>query len=244
VLYSLGQPKIFLVLLVGLLLAWLVHVGGQRLVQRLVPETKWYLQRRPGAAALVDPFAAVAALLGPATVGWTPPVEWAGHRGPKRRLVMLLLGGPVANLVAGLVAFAALVGWVGGAVIRPTLQVWGSDHLGDFVTLARSFDGPGAPGVFSAGFAKQVLFLLAISQLLVAVISLIPLPPLEGGRLLFLFTPKTAGWQKAEYNLAERNIGLIIVLVGLIRISSGLTPPFAYLGDVIARALALAISHL
>jgi Zn-dependent protease len=98
--------------------------------------------------------------------------------------------------------------------------------------------------MFTVDFAKDALFLVAVVQLLVGVISLIPLPPLEGGRLLFLFTPKTGGWQKAEYNLAERNIGLIIVLVGLIRISGGLTPPFAYLGDVIARALALAISHL
>lgn len=244
-LYSLGHPKIFLVLLVGLVLAWIVHVAGQRLLQRLVPETKWYLQRRPGVAALVDPFAAVAALLSPAAVGWTPPVEWAGHRGRKRPLVLLLLAGPAANLVAGCVIIAAAVAWASAAAVQSVLRSWADAHLlGDFVDLADLFGGPSSPGFLTVGFAKDALFLIGIVQLLVAVISLIPLPPLEGGRLLFLFTPKTVGWQKAEYNLAERNIGLIIVLVGLVRISSGLTPPFAYLGDVIARAVALGISHL
>jgi hypothetical protein len=246
VLYSLDTPKIFLVLLVGLALAWAVHVGAQRLVQRFVPETKWYLQRRAGAAALVDPFSAVAALLGPATVGWTPPVEWASHRGSKRRIVTLLLAGPLANLVVGMAAMAGLAGWAGATGVRFTLDAWAHAPglgLGDFVDLARSMGGSGTPGLFTTGFAQGALFLVAASQLLVGVISLVPLPPLEGGRLLFLFTPRTPGWQKAEYNLAERNIGLVIVLVCMIRLGS-FPPPLAYIGEVIARGLALAASHL
>lgn len=235
-LYSLDTFKIFLVLLVGCFLAWTVHVAGQRLVQHLIPETKWYLQRRAGATSLVDPFAAVAALLGPAAVAWTPPVEWSSHKGSKRRLVTLLLAGPVANLLAGVVLLEGLNLWVGKVSLRGAVDTYGQNFLGYFVDLAKLFD--------HASFGQSALFLLGIQQLLTGVISLIPLPPLEGGRLLFLFTPRTAGWQKAEYTLVERNVGLIIVLVGLIRISSGLTPPFAYLGDVIAHGLALLVSHI
>ena len=76
-------------------------------------------------------------------------------------------------------------------------------------------------------------------QVLVGVISLLPLPPLEGGRLLFLFTPKTLGWQKAEYQLAERNIGLVHRARLSHPDSSGIVPPFAYLADVITHGVAL-----
>jgi hypothetical protein len=43
VLYSLADPKTFVVLLIGLALAWGVHVGAQRVVQARIPETKWLL---------------------------------------------------------------------------------------------------------------------------------------------------------------------------------------------------------
>jgi Zn-dependent protease len=240
-LYSLADPKTFVVLLLGVLLAWAVHVGAQRLVQARISETKWLLQRRPGVAGFVDPFAAVAALLSPASAGWTPPVEWSMHRGSKRPLVTLLLAGPLANLVVGGACVAGAAAWAGKALTGALLSVYG-DALGDFVHFAQVKVGVSTPAgaAVELSYVQHALFLIGFLQLLVAVISLIPLPPLEGGRLLFLFTPKTVGWQKAEYHLAERNIGLILVLAGLVRI--GLVPPFAYLADVITRGLSLLVT--
>jgi Zn-dependent protease len=235
VLYSLAHPDTFLVLLVGVLLAWGVHVGAQRLVQARISEAKWLLQRRPGAAGFIDPFAAVAALLSPASAGWTPPVEWSMHRGSKRPLVTLLLAGPLANLVAGCACVAGAAAWAGQGATTRLLDTYGNNFLGNFVQLAQTDER-----VFGLTWPQQALFLIGFLQLIVFVISLIPLPPLEGGRLLFLFTPKTVGWQKAEYQLAERNIGLILLLVGLVRI--GLVPPFAYLADVVTRGLSLLVS--
>jgi Zn-dependent protease len=241
VLYSLADPKTFLVLLVGVLLAWGVHVGAQRLVQSRIPETKWLLQHRSGIAGFVDPFASVAAVLGPASAGWTPPVEWGSFnvtKGRKRSMVTLLLAGPVANLVVG---FALLVGfdaWIGVSNARAAFSVYGL-ALGDFVGFASSISGGGLEN-----FGKEALLLIGLVQLITGVISLVPLPPLEGGRLLFLFTPRSIGWQKAEYQLSERNIGVIIVLLCMIRISSGIVPPFAYLADVIAHGLAVLSTHV
>jgi Zn-dependent protease len=235
VLYSLADLQTFLTLLAGVLLAWVVHVGAQRLVQSRIPETKWLLQHRAGVAGLVDPFAAVAAILGPASAGWTPPVEWNSHRGSKRPLVILLLAGPLGNLVVGAGCLVGLRSWVGPGNTKAVLAAY-RDYLGSFVDFADGLSG--------GTYLQRALLLIGLVQLIVAVISLIPLPPLEGGRLLFLFTPKTVGWQKAEYQLAERNIGLIILLVGLIRISSGLVPPFAYLADVIAHGLAVLFAGL
>src|ERR1700712_4473319 len=120
-LYSLAHPETFLLLFVGLVLAWAVHVGGQRLVQARMPETKWLLQRRTGVAALVDPFAAVAAVLGTASAGWTPPVEWNHHRGSKRPLVILLLAGPIANLLAGAVLLNGFAQSAGTGFARQAL---------------------------------------------------------------------------------------------------------------------------
>lgn len=222
----------------GVLLAWAVHVGAQRLIQARIPETKWLLQHRPGVAGFVDPFAAVAAILGPASAGWTPPVEWNSHRGSKRPLVILLLSGPVGNLVVGAACLVGFRSWAGAGAAKGALQAYGQVFLGYFVDYADIADRLVAP------FLQRALLLVGLIQLIVAVISLIPLPPLEGGRLLFLFTPKTAGWQKAEYHLAERNIGLILVLVGLIRISNGIVPPFAYLADVVAHGLAVLFTGL
>jgi Zn-dependent protease len=235
VLYSLSHPKVFPLLFVGLLLAWGVHVGAQRLVQRWMPEAKWLLQHRPGVAGFVDPFAAVAAMLGPASAGWTPPVEWNSHRGSKRPLVTLLLAGPLGNLVVGALCLVGFDHWAGKALATGSFDLY-NRGLGQFVDFAQAI------GLSPLSYAQQALLIFGLEQLIVGVISLIPLPPLEGGRLLFLFTPKTIGWQKAEYQLAERNIGLIILLVGLIRI--GFVPPFAFLADVVSHGLAVAFSQL
>jgi hypothetical protein len=121
VLYSLADIQTFLILLGGVLLAWAVHVGAQRLVQSRIPETKWLLQHRAGIAGLIDPFAAVAAILGPASAGWTPPVEWNSHRGSKRPLVILLLAGPLGNLLVGAGALVGYRAWVGPGVATGVL---------------------------------------------------------------------------------------------------------------------------
>ncbi|MDT7571180.1 MAG: hypothetical protein QOE05_1354, partial [Actinomycetota bacterium] len=71
----------------------------------------------------------------------------------------------------------------------------------------------GAPGLPAADTA---VLLFGLMNLYVGVLSLVPLPPLDGGRLLFGLAPRTVGWQKAEYHLVEQNIGLVAVLVLLL----------------------------
>ena len=50
----------------------------------------------------------------------------------------------------------------------------------------------------------------------IAVLSLVPLPPLDGGRLLFGLAPRTHGWLRAEHQLVERNIGTVVLLALLV----------------------------
>src|SRR3712207_7472052 len=54
--------------------------------------------------------------------------------------------------------------------------------------------------------------------------SLVPLPPLEGGRLLFARAPRTHGWQQAELYLVEKNLGTVAVLVLLLLPLGGQQP--------------------
>ena len=47
-------------------------------------------------------------------------------------------------------------------------------------------------------------------------LSLVPLPPLPGGTALFALAPRSVGWQKARYQLVERNIGTAVLLALLL----------------------------
>jgi membrane-associated protease RseP (regulator of RpoE activity) len=45
------------------------------------------------------------------------------------------------------------------------------------------------------------------------VLAILPLPPLDGGKLLFALAPRKMGWQRARYRLDDENWGLLILLV-------------------------------
>jgi Zn-dependent protease len=137
----------------------------------------------------LDPFGAVAAAI--AGFGWAKPVEPPDRRN-RGAMVRVLLSGALANLAVGLAALAAY-----GVVYRPL--------------------GPGSvslPLQYGAGIdlAPSALVLFGLANLMTGLLSLVPIPPLAGGRLLFGLAPRTPGWQKAEYQLDERNIGIAVLL--------------------------------
>lgn len=224
--YTLGHPVLFGSIVLALVAGWLVHADAQRLLARRLGSSnaRWLVPARAGAARLVDPYGAVAALLG--GLGWAPPLEWTPHRGGRRGpVVAVLLVGPLANAVLGVAALAAY--WV----------IWPGSPVFPIVLLNFGF----APD--NAG--QTVLLTMGAINIGLAVLSFVPLPPLEGARLLFLFAPRTLGWQKAEYQLVERNFGLIALLVLLVLpLGPGRIPPLTYVmglvTDPILGALASA----
>lgn len=48
------------------------------------------------------------------------------------------------------------------------------------------------------------------------VTSCLPIPPLTGGRLLFLYAPTSPGWVRARYRLVETQAGVLIALAILL----------------------------
>ncbi len=211
-LYALKYPPSLLVLLVsfvfGLTLHGWVQAGvadrlGDRSVRqqnRLQFNPRWH----------IDPFGAVAALIG--GLGWAAPVELPGRR-DRRRTILVALSGPLANIVLGV---ALLLLW--RFAITPTASsqlafAFSHSEIGASVYVQRGCS-------FASDAVGLSVLLAGASQLYLGVLSLVPIPPLDGGRLLFSLCPQTLGWQRARHYLVEQNIG-IAVLLALLLINLG-----------------------
>ena len=198
-LYALADPVSFVVLVVGFLLAATLHGWVQALVATRTGDRRPAMggRTRPDPRRHVDPFGAVAAAI--AGVGWARPVEPPDRR-RRGALVAVLLSGALANLVVG---FALLVGF----------RLAGGDVMGTTVRLLQYGVGQGIGG---GDLLLRVLLMLGLMHVFVGALSLVPLPPLDGGRLLFALGPRSPGWQKAEYQLDERGIGIAVLLALLL----------------------------
>ena len=198
-LYALGDPVSFVVLVLSFLVAATLHGWVQALVATRTGDRRPAAEgrTRPDPRRHVDPFGAVAAAI--AGVGWARPVEPPDRR-RRGALVAVLLSGAVANLVVGavlLLGVQALTGGITGMTVQ-LLQYGVGRGIGGGDLLARA------------------LLMLGLMHVYVGALSLVPLPPLDGGRLLFALAPRSPGWQKAEHQLDERGIGIAVLLALLL----------------------------
>jgi Zn-dependent protease len=195
VLYALGDPLSFVLLIVSFLVAvtlhgWVQAVFAARADDRQAQRSG---RTRPDPRRHVDPFGAIAGAI--AGLGWPKPVE-VDERAPRRALLTVLLSGVVVNAVVGAAALAAFSVLSDVSVLASTAILQRGLPLDDL--LARG------------------LLLFGLMNVFVAALSLVPLPPLGGGRILFAYAPRTPGWQKARYHLVEQNIGVAVLLALLI----------------------------
>ena len=194
-LYALGAPVSLVLLVLSFVVAATLHGWVQAAVATRSGDRRPALagRTRPDPRRHVDPFGAVAAAI--SGIGWARPVELPDRR-RRGALVAVLLSGAVANLVVGLAALVAFR-LAGGALAFPSVQLL--QH-----------------GTGGGDLLLRALALFGLMNVFVGALSLVPLPPLDGGRLLFALGPRTSGWQKAEYQLDERNIGVAVVLALLL----------------------------
>ena len=196
-LYALGDPVSFVLLLLSFVVAvtahgWAASIAADRAGDRR-PRMEGRL--RPDPRRHLDPFGAIAGAI--AGIGWAKPLEPTGLRPRKGALIASCLAGSVVNLLLAaiaLVGFRAVLGSGISAVSATVLQ----------------------QGLSSGTLAERALLLFGLMNAYVGILSLVPLPPLDGGRLLFGLAPKSGGWQKAEYHLVEQNIGLAAILLLLL----------------------------
>ena len=198
-LYALGDPVSLVLLLVSFVVAVTLHGWVQSVVARRQGDRQVAAERRtaPDPRRHLDPFGAVAAAI--SGIGWAKPVEPPDRR-RRGAMVSVLLSGAIANLVVGLSALAALPFVASGA--GSVVGLAGASRL-----LQTGIDGD---------LAARALLLFGLANLMTGLLSLVPIPPLDGGRLLFGLAPRSPGWQKAEYQLVERNIGIAVLLALLL----------------------------
>ncbi len=197
-LQALGDPVSLLLLLVAFVLALVIQGLTQALIATRVGDPRPRQERRlsPDPRRHIDPFGAVGGLI--AGIGWAKPYDPPDRR-RRGALVAVLATGPLLLSTLGLlllVAFRLLAGSSGGLPSR------------GLVTLLQF--GIGGP------LELRALLLIGVSWLFFGVLALVPLPPLAGGYLLFGLAPRTGTWQKAEYQLIERNIGIAVLLALLL----------------------------
>ncbi|ONH32899.1 M50 family metallopeptidase [Pseudofrankia asymbiotica] len=228
-LFHLAEPAallgIFLALVIGVYAHDTAQIFAARLVRDPTPLRSGRLKARP-LPNRVSPFSAVAMLI--AGNGWAEPIGM-NEVWRKRRFHVsaAILSGPLAYL---LLAFGALAGVAG--LSEPATLV-----IGDRTIKYDSIDS----------FPAELLLSMAVTFAAMFILSLIPIPPTDGGRVLFLLGPQSPGWRNANYKLTETHLGIILLLVILLvpillpslpSIVGQLVPPLLRgLGDIVGLSL-------
>ena len=194
-LFALGHPLALLGLALGFVVGILAVGAVQSRSAGVGPHNSH--QRVGGLVArYVDPFGAIAAALG--GVGWAAPIEIGRFRrgAARRRLIRTLLLAPVTHLALAVTGCAALAGL---------------GHL----TVLRLVDTRFAlHGLYGLPFLQLTVLGFVVVNLTMALLHVIPLPPMAAGRILFLLAPQTPAWQRAAYQLEDNNWG-VGLLIGL-----------------------------
>jgi Zn-dependent protease len=141
-------------------------------------------------------------------IGWAKPVPvtYENLRNPKRDMIWVAAAGPITNIMLATVSAFLLRGLV-------------------------AYGNPTVSGSPLAMLAEPVVLMLAFSvyiNLLLAIFNMIPVPPLDGGRVLVGLLPyrQAAAWSRIEpYGMV-----IIIVLVFFTNIFSYVISPVLNIG--------------
>ncbi|MCK9898754.1 Zn-dependent membrane protease [Parafrankia colletiae] len=196
-LFHLAEPAALLGIVLAFVIGIVAHDAAQILAARLardpVPRRSGRLTASLGTQR-ISPFSWVGVLLGGA--GWAEPIQMNDVWRKRRfHVAAALLAGPLAY---ALLALGALAG--ARALTRRVLIDTG-DRAAEIV---------------GSTFGIELLLWMAITFASLCILSLVPVPPADGGRILFLLGPQSDGWRRANHRLTDSNIGLAILLAVII----------------------------
>jgi Zn-dependent protease len=147
--------------------------------------------------------------------GWAKPVpvDVMALRSPRRGMMLVAAAGPAMNF---------LLAWIAGLLVHP-VEMWGSLLSPD-----------------SVGVAYRFLGLCILANLVLGLFNLLPIPPLDGGRIMAGLLPRALA---LPYMRLER-WGILIVLFAVFllpRLTDGVDPVGWALRNVVAEAFGLVV---
>jgi hypothetical protein len=196
VLFALRQPATLLGLVLGFAASMIALSAATRLLDRNTrhPAPFWHPQ------TWLDPYSAVAALLG--GVGWPPKAEARRGFGRSRngQLWTLAVVSAIVPAVLGAAAIAGYIALVGRGAL-PLMDSMSVLHGDAFVKLI-------APTT-----AEKILLGFGVESLAIALLTIVPIPPLPTGVAAWTVFPRTDGARRLAYRLLEEYWGIVVLLV-------------------------------
>lgn len=145
-------------------------------------------------------------------LGWGRPVRYDSTRmrvGPNLGIFLVALSAPVVNFVIGLGVAALLTLFPGYSALGARADICSGAGVGAHL---QSCLGTAQPAYLLR--IEQFLFIFAVTNILLALINLIPLHPLDGYKMLFAILPDQPAVSYRRYE-GYMEFGLLVLFFAL-----------------------------
>lgn len=169
----------------------------------------------------LDPFGTLCMFL--TSFGWAKPVPVNTRylRKPKRDMMLVALAGPVSNLLLALVAAAVATLIKVLAAKEGLFVIWyGLVHYSDNLGLALYF-------------VYTIFSIMVTLNIGLALFNLIPVPPLDGSKILAGLLPPHMAMRYVQIERYTRQIFLAVMLLSFSGVLGILLEPLYFLMDIV-----------